>query len=155
MFIRDPRENNKFHPRISIFLSHTFQSLDHQTKTNLDRLYVEYYYHRHNQFWKEEAMKKLPALISCTNMMVCGEDLGMIPDSVPEVMNELQILSLEIERMPKNPEVEFTRLKNIPYMSVCTTSTHDMSTIRGWWEEDREKTQRYYNQVLKLHGIAP
>ena len=42
-----------------------------------------------------------------------------------------------------------------PYRSVCTISTHDMSTLRGWWEEDYSQTQRYYNTVLGHYGTAP
>jgi 4-alpha-glucanotransferase len=79
----------------------------------------------------------------------------MIPDCVPPVMDELQILSLEIERMPKNPHTQFIDLQNVPYLSVCTTSTHDMSPIRLWWTENREITQRYYNEVLHREGEAP
>jgi 4-alpha-glucanotransferase len=88
-------------------------------------------------------------------MLVCGEDLGMIPQSVPDVMNKLQILSLEIERMPKTYGREFADLSRVPYLSVCTTSTHDMSPLRSWWKEDWEKTQRYYNNVLLYCGEAP
>lgn len=94
-------------------------------------------------------------LVGSTNMLVCGEDLGMIPESVPDVMNKLQILSLEIERMPKTPQWEFSDLFSLPYNSVCTTSTHDMSPLRNWWKEDREKIQRYYNNVLHYEGQAP
>ena len=100
-------------------------------------------------------MKKLPALKDATNMLICGEDLGMVPHSVPEVMQQLGILSLEIQRMPKNPQTEFFHPKDAPYLSVITPSSHDMSTIRGWWEENREKTQRFYNQILGEHGTAP
>ena len=94
-------------------------------------------------------------LVASTEMLVCGEDLGMIPASVPEVMNKLQILSLEIERMPKSPQREFSDMFNLPYHSVCTTSTHDMTPLRNWWKEDTEKTQRYYNHVLQRIGEAP
>ncbi len=100
-------------------------------------------------------MKKLPAIISATSMLACGEDLGMVPDCVPSVMDELQILSLEIERMPKSARVSFTNLEQLPYLSVCTTSTHDMSPLRLWWTENRELTQRYYNEVLHREGQAP
>ena len=93
-------------------------------------------------------MKKLPQLTQSTRMLVCGEDLGMIPDCVSSVMNDLRILSLEIQRMPKNPMHEFGYLNEYPYRSVCTISTHDMSTLRGWWEEDYLQTQRYYNTML-------
>ncbi len=100
-------------------------------------------------------MKKLPALKDATNMLVCGEDLGMVPHSVPEVMQQLGILSLEIQRMPKNPSTEFFHPKDAPYLSVVTPSSHDMSTVRGWWEESREKTQRFYNIILGEQGTAP
>jgi len=57
--------------------------------------------------------------------------------------------------MPKNPAEEFGNLHHYPYRSVCTISTHDMSTLRGWWEEDRQQTQRYYNNMLGHYGEAP
>ncbi len=58
---------------------------------------------RNNQFWYQEAMKKLPKLVQATRMLVCAEDLGMVPDCVPWVMDELKILSLELQSMPKDP----------------------------------------------------
>ena len=88
-------------------------------------------------------------------MLICGEDLGMIPATVHEVMDDLQILSLELEQMSKNENVEFSDLSHLPYHSVCTTSTHDMNPLRTWWTENKEKTQRYYNNILRRVGIAP
>jgi 4-alpha-glucanotransferase len=129
--------------------------LDHAGQYAFDYLYWNYFYQRNNEFWKKEALKHLTPLVNATDMLVCGEDLGMIPHTVPEVMHKLQILSLEIERMPKSPGREFTDLNRLPYLSVCTTSTHDMTTLRGWWKEDKEKTQRYFNEVLKKEGAAP
>jgi 4-alpha-glucanotransferase len=79
----------------------------------------------------------------------------MIPDCVASVMSGEKILSLEIQRMPKDPKQEFGNPYIYPYMCVCTTSTHDMSGIRAWWEEDREKTQHFYNNVLQQWGEAP
>lgn len=155
LFVRDPQDHHRFHPRITAQYTHSFRYLDTHVKEAFNRLYDEFYYHRHNYFWREEAMKKLPALISSTKMMVCGEDLGMVPDCVPSVMHELQMLSLEIERMPKDPFVTFTDLKRLPYLSVCTTSTHDMSPLRLWWTENRDLTQRYYNEMLHREGVAP
>ncbi|MDD6356529.1 MAG: 4-alpha-glucanotransferase [Bacteroidales bacterium] len=155
LFVTDPKEPHRFHPRISVEKSYTFAELDNDTKMKIQKLYVDFYYYRHNEFWKKQAMKKLPALLDTTKMMVCGEDLGMIPQSVPEVMEKLQILSLEIERMPKDMNVEFTDLKKIPYLSVCTPATHDMSPLRLWWEEDAQKSQRYFTNVLHFPGDAP
>ena len=121
----------------------------------LKSLYVDFFYQRQDHFWKEEAMWKLPPLKESTNMLICGEDLGMVPGCVPDVMKQLGILSLEIQRMPKDPKREFFHPADAPYLSVITPSTHDMSTIRGWWEEDREKTQRFYNRELGQWGDAP
>jgi 4-alpha-glucanotransferase len=103
----------------------------------------------------KEAMHKLPALKAATNMLICGEDLGMVPGCVPDVMKQLGILSLEIQRMPKDPAKEFFHPNDAPYMSVVTPSTHDMSTIRGWWEEDKEKIQQFFNKELGQWGDAP
>ncbi len=155
LFVRDKREPNKFHPRITAQYNYSYRDLDDSAKEAFNRLYNEFFYRRHSQYWRDQAMTKLPTLISSTSMLVCGEDLGMVPESVPSVMNELQILSLEIERMPKEREVLFNDLHHLPYLSVCTTSTHDMSPLRLWWKEDRQLTQQYYNQVLWKQGAAP
>ncbi|HEY5041334.1 MAG TPA: 4-alpha-glucanotransferase, partial [Verrucomicrobiae bacterium] len=42
-----------------------------------------------------------------------------------------------------------------PYLSVVTPSTHDMTTIRGWWKEDRALTQIFFNRELGGAGEAP
>ena len=88
-------------------------------------------------------------------MLVCGEDLGMVPHCVPDVMKQLGILSLEIQRMPKYLGIEFFHPDNAPYLSVVSPSTHDMSTIRSWWEEDAGRSQRFFNNILGQHGEAP
>lgn len=155
LFLKDPREPDKYHPRISGNQSFVYKELDASAQFAFDQLYWDFFYHRHNDFWKKQAYKRLTPLVASTEMLVCGEDLGMIPQSVPEVMCKLQILSLEIERMPKVSNREFSDMSNLPYLSVCTTSTHDMSPLRSWWKEDTDKTQRYYNQVLHRAGKAP
>lgn len=155
LFVQDKREPDKYHPRILAQHSYSYKSLDDNDKAIFNRVYDHFFYHRHNEFWAAQAIQKLPPLINSTEMLVCGEDLGMIPDCVPDVMKQLQILSLEIQRMPKDPSVEFANLSKLPYLSISTTSTHDMSPIRAWWNEDRESTQRYYNEMLWQHGEAP
>ncbi|HOF99424.1 MAG TPA: 4-alpha-glucanotransferase, partial [Paludibacteraceae bacterium] len=155
LFVRDLRQPEKFHPRIAMHSTASFRDLPDETRRTLDRIYVDFFYHRHNEFWKQQAMKKLPALITATSMLPCGEDLGMVPDSVPEVMQILEILSLEVQRMPKKPNMEFGMPSEAPYLSVCTTSTHDMNPLRAWWEEDSAVTQRFYNHALGLQGAAP
>ena len=155
LFIEDPEQKGHYHPRISAQFSYAYRSLNDWERACFDRAYNDFFYHRHNDFWYGKAMWKLPPLIDATNMLCCAEDLGMIPDCVPAVMNQLEILALEIQRMPKDPRTEFGNTWTYPYLSVCTTSTHDMGGIRQWWEEDHDKSQRYYNNVLHLGGEAP
>ena len=155
LFIEDPIEKGKYHPRISAQYTYTYRSLNDYERWCFNRLYNDFFYHRHNEFWYDKAMWKLPPLIDSTDMLVCAEDLGMIPACVPAVMHRLEILSLEIQRMPKDPATPFGDTWRYPYYSVCTTSTHDMGGIRQWWEEDRAKTQQFFNEVLHEHGAAP
>lgn len=155
LFIEDPYRKGHYHPRISAQFSYQYRMLSDYEKWCFNRLYNNFYYHRHNDFWYGKAMWKLPPLLDSTRMLTCAEDLGMIPDCVPEVMDRLEILSLEIQRMPKDPKVEFGNTWHYPYYSVCTTSTHDMPGIRGWWEADHDASQRFFNNVLGEHGGAP
>ena len=155
LFVRDHRNPGLYHPRISAQFDFIFESLYDNDKAAFNRLYNDYFYRRNNQFWYEEAMKKLPKLVQATRMLVCAEDLGMVPDCVPWVMNELKILSLELQSMPKDPSVKFGHLSRNPYRSVCTISSHDMPTLRQWWDEDIQRTQEYYNTMLYRQGPAP
>lgn len=155
LFIEDPYQKGHYHPRIAGQHTYQYRCLNDYEKRCFDRLYNDFYYRRHNEFWAGKALWKLPPIIYSTGMLTCAEDLGMIPDCVPEVMSRLQILSLEIQRMPKDPKVEFGDTWHYPYNSVCTTSTHDMAGIRAWWEADHDRSQRYFNQVLGQQGAAP
>lgn len=155
LFVRDHTNPGVFHPRISAQLDFIYESLYDNDKAAFNRLYNDYFYRRNNQFWYQEAMKKLPKLVQATRMLVCAEDLGMVPDCVPWVMDELKILSLELQSMPKDPSVKFGHLSRNPYRSVCTISSHDMPTLRMWWNENVQRTQEYYNTMLYRQGPAP
>ena len=155
LFLVDHKRSDRWHPRIAVQYQEPYQRLNDGEKYNFNRLYNDYFYRRNNQFWYQEAMKKLPRLTQATRMLCCAEDLGMVPDCVPWVMNELRILSLEIQSMPKDDKVRFGHLSRNPYRSVCTISTHDMPTLRQWWDEDIERTQDYFNSMLHRGGAAP
>ena len=155
LFLIDHKDPTKRHPRIAIQYSEAYARLPQWEKDAFNALYDDYFYHRNNQYWYREAMKKLPRLVEATRMLVCAEDLGMVPACVEWVMNELRILSLEIQSMPKDPSVRFGHLDRNPYRSVCTISSHDMPTLRQWWDEDEERTQDYYNNMLHRQGPAP
>ncbi len=155
LFVRDHKDANKFHPRISVQFDFIYESLYDSDKYLFNKIYNDYYYRRNNQFWYREAMNKLPKIVEATRMLVCAEDLGMVPDCVSWVMNELKILSLELQSMPKDPHVRFGVLARNPYRSVCTISSHDTPTLRQWWDEDWTRTQDFFNNVLQKYGAAP
>ena len=155
LFLRDHSNPDLVHPRISAQLDPCYETLWDHDKAAFNALYNDYFYRRNNQFWYEEAMKKLPRLVDATKMLVCAEDLGMVPDCVAWVMNQLHILSLEIQSMPKDPKVTFGVLNNNPFLSVCTISSHDTATLRMWWDEDWDRTQQYWNCSLGRYGAAP
>jgi 4-alpha-glucanotransferase len=155
LFAADGDGGRQFHFRFHMEQTASFRALDGRTQAQLRELYVDYFFRRQDGFWRTQAMQKLPGLKRATNMLICGEDLGLVPGCVPGVMKELGLLSLEIQRMPKTPDRAFARPAEAPYLSVVTPSTHDMSTLRGWWTEDAQLTQRFFNEELGRAGAAP
>ena len=155
LFLADPNQPDMYHPRIGVIGEPVFDALTAEEKDAFMRLYNNYYYQRHNFFWGAEAMRKLTNVFGATNMLCCGEDLGMLPDCVGYVLDQLRILTLEIQSMPKQSGFEFAHLEGNPYRSVATISTHDMSPLRMWWNESPERTQRYYVSMLQKQGRAP
>ncbi len=151
----DDEKPHHFHFRFKMEHTSSFQHLDHSVKNALKELYVDYFFKRQDSAWEKEAMEKLPMLKLSTDMLICGEDLGLVPSCVPNVMYQLGMLSLEVQRMPKASEKTFFHPNDAPYLSVVTPSSHDTSTVRGWWEEDRAKTQQFYNNELGQFGDAP
>lgn len=155
LFVPDNENEELYHPRIASLDETCFTSLPQQAQEAYRHLYNDYFYHRHNEFWYAQAMQKLPPLLQSNRMLVCAEDLGMVPACVGPVMEQLRMLSLEIQAMPKAPNLLFGHLEENPHRSVCTIFTHDMPTLRGWWKEDYERAQKYYNQILQHDGVAP
>ena len=155
LFVEDPRQPEMYHPRIAAYQEPVFEALNSEEKDAYMRLYNNYFYQRHSMFWGGVAMHRLGDTLSDTRMLVCAEDLGMLPDCVAPVLDALRILTLEVQSMPKQKGFEFSHLDGNPYRSVCTISTHDMPPLRLWWEESSERTQRYYVTMLQKEGRAP
>ncbi|SET89992.1 4-alpha-glucanotransferase [Hymenobacter actinosclerus] len=156
LLVPDDQQPDHYHPRITLHLSRSFRELDAATRPRLQALYDDFFYQRHEGFWREQGLTKLPPVRWATNMLICGEDLGMVPASVPGVMKDLGILGLNIQRMPSDPSTEFGNPGTAPYLSVVSPGSHDMSTLRGWWEEDRAQTQRFFETILgHWHEAAP
>ena len=155
LFVEDPHQPEMYHPRIGIMAEPVYDALSAEEKDAFARLYNNYYYQRHTFFWGQQALKRLPAILHHSRMLVCAEDLGMLPDCVQPVLDQLRILSLEVQQMPKQQGYEFAHLEANPLRSVCTLSTHDMAPLRLWWQEQPERRQRYYVTMLQKEGRAP
>lgn len=155
LFVKDPRQPEMYHPRIGVLSEPIYEALSNEDKDAFLRLYNNYFYQRHSMFWGQQALKRLPAIFKDSRLLICGEDLGMLPDCVEPVLDQLRILTLEIQQMPKQQGFEFAHLEANPYRSVATISTHDMSPLRLWWQENPERRQRYYVTMLQKEGRAP
>ena len=153
-----PAGDDFYHPRITLHKSYSFRELDtaEDRRRLYDDIYLDFFFRRHEEFWRQQGLVKLPPVRYATDMLICGEDLGMVPASVPGVMKELGILGLNVQRMPADPATEFSHPNDAAYLSVVTPSSHDTSTIRGWWEEDRVRTQRFFETILgHWREVAP
>ena len=155
LFVEDPHQSDMYHPRIGVINEPIFEALSSEEKNAFMRLYNNYFYQRHSFFWGHQALSRLPAMLKDCRMLICAEDLGMLPDCVEPVLDQLRILTLEIQQMPKQQGFEFAHLDANPIRSVCTISTHDMAPLRQWWQEQPERRQRYYVTMLQKEGRAP
>ena len=155
LFVEDAHQPDMYHPRINVINEPIYEALSTEDKDAFMRLYNNYFYQRHSFFWGQQALRRLPAVLKDCRMLICGEDLGMLPDCVEPVLDQLRILTLEIQQMPKRQGFEFAHLDANPIRSVCTISTHDMSPLRLWWQESPERRQRFYVTMLQKEGRAP
>ncbi len=155
LFLEDLHQPGMYHPRIAAYREPVFEALSNEERDAYMRLYNNFFYQRHSMFWGKTGYDRLSAVLSESRMLICAEDLGMLPDCVPAVLDSLRILTLEIQQMPKLTGVEFTHLDGNPVRSVATISTHDMAPLRLWWQESAERTQRFYVTMLQKQGRAP
>ncbi|KAK1292418.1 4-alpha-glucanotransferase DPE2 [Acorus calamus] len=155
VLIRDPEDYRKFYPRFNLEDTSSFNDLDDHSKTVLKRLYYDYYFHRQEVLWRQNALKTLPALLNSSDMLACGEDLGLIPSCVHPVMQELGLIGLRIQRMPNEPDLEFGIPSRYNYMTVCAPSCHDCSPMRAWWEENEERRTRFYRTMIGSNNTPP
>ncbi len=143
-----------YHPRFNVYNTESYKYLSDWEKKSIYDLYHDYFFKRQDHLWFEKAMEKLPMILNATEMLICGEDLGLVPDCVPVVMDELAIIALKVQRMPSD-NIPFYNPKDAGYLNVVTASSHDSSTLRQWWKEDPALIQKYFNQQLVQYGKAP
>ena len=155
LFLEDPCQADMYHPRIMASHEPVFEALSSEEKDAYMRIYNNYFFQRHNMFWGSTGYGRLSRLQRSTHMLLCAEDLGMMPECVTPVLDSLRILTLEIQRMPKQTGLDFAHLEANPVRSLCTIATHDMAPLRLWWQENPEQAQRYFATMLQRQGRAP
>lgn len=155
VFIKDREDPRKFYPRFNVEDTLSFKNLDQHSKTVVKRKYNDYYFHRQESMWRENALKTLPVLMNASDMLTCGEDLGLVPACVAPVMQELGLIGLRIQRMPSEPGRLFGIPSEYNYMTVCAPSCHDCSTLRAWWEEDEGRRRRFFQEVVGSNELPP
>lgn len=155
ILLQDLEDPQMFYPRFNLEQTYSFKGLDDGSKHALQRLYHDYYFQRQEGLWRENALKTLPVLLNSSNMLACGEDLGLIPACVQPVLQELGLIGLRIQRMPSTPGIEFAVPANYEYATVCAPSCHDSTTLRAWWEEDQDRRARFFRDVLSFVGNPP
>ena len=146
--------HGKFHFRFGMAETESFKNLEPGQQTTLLAMYQEYFL-RQEPLWLREGMQRLSTLKRHTRLLLCGETLPPVPGFVTEVLHDLGILGLTIQRLPRHHYEEFAPLRDVPYLTVVTPSTHDTSNLREWWAENPERRRRYYHHLLLVTGETP
>ncbi|MCX7030219.1 MAG: 4-alpha-glucanotransferase [Spirochaetes bacterium] len=147
---------DRFFPSWYYERSQAFIGLDDDRRRRLQDLFRERRT-ASERIWERRGRDLLAMVRDASDMLVCAEDLGDVPDCVPRVLADLGILGLRIERWArewKRPGSPFIPPAEYPALTVCTPSVHDTSTLRGWWEEDRAEREAFY-PLLELGGACP
>lgn len=154
ILVRD-ESPGQYHFRINMQQTNSFKQLPETEQQAICKLYDHYFFRVQNELWKTEGEKKLRMLKNSTAMLLCAEDLGMVPDFTEEVLHSMNILSLQVMQMAKEQEKQFSDPAGAAYETVVMPATHDMPPMRLWWEEHRDQLQNFFNDILQEPGAAP
>lgn len=141
-------------PRYDVASAAPFATLSPDQQKRMRAVCEEYYYSANEELWRERGLERLSFMQKLTSIHLCAEDLGMVPQCVYPVLEELGILKLYVERMPKSAGIEFEAAPYFSEDSVATTSTHDCAPLRLWWAEDAARSRRYYDYFLADYGVS-
>ncbi len=86
--------------------------------------------------WEEHGRRILEIMNSSTSMLPCAEDLGTVPACSEKVLGEFGITGINVQRWEKTNSGDFHFLPPDQYRinSIATVSTHDSSSLPGWWK---------------------
>ncbi len=156
LFIEDLDQKGFYHLRIDAINQAEQLNWQAEQLEKLRFIHHDFFYQKHNELWKQTASERLSIITSSNPMLSCSEDLGMIPATVPDVLEDLELLSLELERIPKQYGQSFTNMQEVPYLSVTTSSSHDMPPLRLWFAhlsvEESEQYLKHFHPLCKDKG---
>ena len=155
ILLKDSLFDESYHFRINMDQTYSYQQLEDEQKHILNTLYNQYFFENQNELWQKEGRATLSMLAQSSKMLLCAEDLGMVPPFTEKVLADLNILSLQIQQMPKIDNEQFSDTHNAKYPCVVMPATHDMAPIRLWWEQNKASAQLFFNRILKESGTAP
>lgn len=146
---------DKFVPHWTRARSTSWQSLNDAEKSSLQKLFDEIN-QKNEKLWAKQADEIFTAIAKDLDMIPCGEDLGVNIGCVPKIMEAHGILGLRVARWcrkwekPSQPYVDF---KNYEPLSVTTTSVHDSSTIRQWWQDEKDSAAAFVRANPEYFGV--
>jgi len=144
--------DGSFVPTAQYYATRAYDSLNQDERWSFEHL-IQEVHEQVQQEWEDQGRRLLGFMKESTSMLVCAEDLGSIPDCVPRVLGELGILGLKICRWARDwnaPGQPYFRVVDYPELSVCTPSVHDTSTLRQWWDEEKD-----HRGFLAALGLDP
>jgi len=149
VLLRFEESGSDYHPHWYWYDSNTFHLLTAEEQGAL-RTLIEANYQLQEPLWTEHGKKILTMMLEESDMLVCAEDLGVVPPCVPRTLEEMGILGLKIERWTRDweaPGQPWVAMEHYPRLSVCSPGTHDTSSLRGYWEETTWPRAQYASEI--------
>ncbi|MGC1411289.1 MAG: 4-alpha-glucanotransferase [Acetobacteraceae bacterium] len=84
--------------------------------------------------------------------MVIGEDLGTLPEGFRDRMAAAKVLSYRLSMFERYPDGLFRRPVTYPQLAVATFGTHDLPTIRSWWEGQDIEVRRTLGLITEAEA---
>ena len=133
------KSGDGYAPAWSCRSSRAWASLSEGERASLEHALAELS-RENGDSWIRQGKGILSMLASASEMLPCAEDLGAIPDGVPQALASLGMLGLRLPRWTRRWNEHgqpYISLRDYPELSVCTPSVHDTTTLRDWWRLER------------------
>lgn len=142
-------EKDRFVPVWSYSATTAWKSLSMEEKKSLEQEFAALQ-EQENELWKSHAFEILRPIVKKTEMQACAEDLGANLPALNEVLPALDIASLRVVRWTRRWDQmnqPYEAFDTYPHLSVTSTSVHDSSTIREWWQNEKQSVWAFLETV--------